>query len=71
MVTFTETTFHELLDSDKTTPSTVLDSDGKLKQSLHNISDYSDLSDTQSGAWIHSRVTASATYSNTQTTDRV
>ena len=42
MATFTTQPFHELLDSDKTTPSTVLDSDGKLKQSLHNMFETTD-----------------------------
>lgn len=49
MATFTTQPFHELLDSDKTTPSTVLDSDGKLKQSLHNLIPNTDISDPDTG----------------------
>lgn len=61
MVTFTETTFHELLDSDKTTPSTVLDSDGKLKQSLHNMFPTTDVTDTDHWTQTNITVTESGT----------
>ena len=49
MATFTTQPFHELLDSDKTTPSTVLDSDGKLKQSLHNFFPNTAIDDDDTG----------------------
>ena len=55
MATFTTQPFHELLDSDKTTPSTVLDSDGKLKQSLHNVFPSTDATDTN--YWTQQNVT--------------
>lgn len=55
MATFTTQPFHELLDSDKTTPSTVLDSDGKLKQSLHNMFSTTDATDTDH--WTHHNTT--------------
>jgi hypothetical protein len=61
MATFTTQPFHELLDSDKTTPSTVLDSDGKLKQSLHNMFPSTDATDTDYWTQTNITVTESGT----------